>query len=144
MRRAIFVSPRKTPVKSGPCAHPYSGSTRAPAQGAPREYHARSSPQIRAFAVILRCAGHGRIPLRLSVAAAESGCRNWFSRTLSTPAAARICAHFPSKIYRNLSNNPVNLSEFIDIYGNYYLHFAPPAPRPGGGPIPAVSAPSAA
>ena len=35
-----------------------------------------------------------------------------------TPASARICAHFPSKISRNLRKNPVNLSIFIEFFGN--------------------------
>ena len=33
-------------------------------------------------------------------------------------ASARICAHFLSKIYGNLSKNPVNLPEFIEFYRN--------------------------
>ncbi|MCE2454121.1 MAG: hypothetical protein J4F48_15205, partial [Nitrospinae bacterium] len=62
---------------------------RAPARG-------RNSPHFRAFAVISRCAVHGSIPLRRISAA-------------SFP---------PNLIYGNLSNNPVNLSEFIVFFGN--------------------------
>jgi len=33
-------------------------------------------------------------------------------------------ASFPNeKIAGNLSKYPVNLSNFIEIYGNYYLHY---------------------
>lgn len=48
------------------------------------------------------------------------------------------------KIYIYLSKNPVNLPNFTDIFWNYYLHFAPSTPRPGGLPIPASGTPSAA
>ena len=33
------------------------------------------------------------------------------------PATPRICAHFPSEIFSNLSKNPVNLSKFILFFG---------------------------
>ena len=63
-------------------------------------------------------------------------------RAGSGPANPRIFAHFPSNIYGNLSNNPVNLSEFIYIYGNDYLHFACSPLRLIDGPAPAIRAPS--
>ncbi len=44
----------------------------------------------------------------------------WPSRLIFACASARICAHFPSKFIVNLSKNPVNLSNFTDIFGYYF------------------------
>ena len=55
-------------------------------------------------------------------AVAEFPCaRMWRRRNpaAGTGSLARIPApHFPSKIYRNLPNNPGNLSNFSEIFGN--------------------------
>jgi len=40
--------------------------------------------------------------------------------TVFAPASARICAHFPSEIFGNLSKNPVNLSIFIELFSGIY------------------------
>ena len=46
------------------------------------------------------------------------------------PCARNPRRHFPGKtIYGFFSKNPVNLSEFIEIFRNYYLHFATSASR---------------
>ena len=88
----------------------------------PGDFQPRNSPQFRAFSVIAGVSFHGRIPLRRDTASS-------FLKNL---------------IFRNLQKNPVNLSIFIEFFGNYYLHFARSAPRPGGGSIPASSTPSTA
>ena len=108
----MSVTPKITPVKSGPSAHAYSYNTRAPMQSAPGRISPCKSPQIRAIAVTAGLKGYGRIPLR--------------------PDSA---ASFPrKKIAVYLPKNTVNLSKFIQLHGNYYLHFTPSASRPGGPP----------
>ena len=52
-----------------------------------------------AFAVIAGDAGHGRMPPRLGLAAAESGRRNRFSR-MHLPAIPRISPRKFTEIYR--------------------------------------------
>ena len=57
-------------------------------------------------------------PWQNSPAPGSGGGRIRSPKVVFTGAPARICAHFPSKIYRNLPKNPVNLPVFIEFYGN--------------------------
>ena len=72
----------------------------------------RTCPQFRAFSVAARGEEHGRIPLRLGVAA-ESGRRNRFSRA-HPPAFERIpTPRIPLEIIRKCIGKP---REFIEFY----------------------------
>ncbi|MDE0004533.1 MAG: hypothetical protein OXQ29_17735 [Rhodospirillaceae bacterium] len=93
-----------------------------------RIFRLRNSPQIRAFA------------------AARTPPGPWYPRDASQEGDSRLreSAHLPAFALDNLSKNPVNLSEFIEFFGNDYLHFTPSVSRPIGGPIPASGIPPAA
>ena len=60
-----------------------------------------------------------------------------------SPCAVMRRRLFPSKLFGNLSKNPVNLSNFIDIFTYYFLHFSCSAPLLSVPPTPPIRTASA-
>ena len=100
-------SPGKTPVQSSPCAHAKRDWVKfTPANPRICRHRVERGPWQNSPA--LGCGG---------------GIRP--SKPVFARASARICAHFPSKIFSNLSKNPVNLSNFIVFFRNSGSSSAP-------------------
>ena len=78
-------------------------------------------------AIYTRISAH--LPLSRAWRAVAEFLRAWLWRrpapAVGTGFRGRISPHFPSKIFRNLPNNPVNLSEFIELFGNSIILNAP-------------------
>ena len=111
-------SPGKTPVQSGPCAHAKRARVKfTPANPRICRHRVEHGPWQNSPA--LGCGGGIRLSQLVFARASARICAH------RAPAVARICAHFPSKIFSNLSKNPVNLSEFIVFFRNSGLSNAP-------------------
>ena len=111
-------SPGNTPVQSGPCAHAKRARVNfTPANPRICRHRAERGPWQNSPA--FGCGGGIRPSKPVFARASARICAH------RAPVVARICAHFPSKIFSNLSKNPVNLSNFIVFFRNSGSSSAP-------------------